>query len=252
MAKLGRLVKKQFGATMPPTASAVEYPPVHLRDMEMIIVGYHTDEEAALDLLPAGLELTEPATASIIIAQYHFTTWGPYNEAILAIGCSWQGTPMAYMPFLLVTNEVPLIAGREIWGCGKKLARVEVNHEHDQQIGIIERPVGNRIATAVMRPLVNVPAAGFGFPPVCCLKVIPSAEEGKPPDVAQLVSLDFRVTPIVGSDGISEMWSGPGSLAYNSPSACDPWHKLAVHEVLSCTYGHFNGYVPYGKVLERY
>ena len=48
------------------------------------------------------------------------------------------------------------------------------------------------------------------------------------------------------------MWSGPGSLVYNSPSACDPWHKLAVHEVLSCTYGHFNGYVPYGKVLERY
>ena len=252
MAKMGRLTKKQFGATMPPTAPAVNFPPVHLRNMEMIIVGYRTDEDEALNLLPQGLELSEPATASIIIAKYHFTTWGPYNEAILAIGCSWQGTPMAYLPYLLVTNEMPLIAGREIWGCGKKLAHVDVNHEHDQQIGIIERPTGNRLATAVMRPLDNVSAAGFGFPPVCCLKVIPSAEENKPPEVAQLISLDFRITPVVGTDGIAELWSGPGSLVYNSPSASDPWHRLAVKEVVSCHYGLFNGYVPYGKILERY
>src|SRR5258707_678570 len=111
---------------MPPTASAVELPPVHLRKMEMIIIAYRTDEEAPLDLLPEGRELAEPATASLIIAKYHFTTWGPYNEAILAVGCTWQGQPAAYMPYLLVTQEVPLIAGREIWGCGKKLARVDV------------------------------------------------------------------------------------------------------------------------------
>ena len=157
---------------------------------------------------------------------------------------------MAYMPYLLVTNEVPLIAGREIWGCGKNLAHVEVNHEHDQQIGIIERPTGNRLATAVMRPLDNVSAAGFGFPSVCCLKVIPSAEENKPPEVAQLVSLDFRVTPVVGTDGIAELWSGPGRWS----TTLRPRRILAQARSEGGRvrpYGLFNGYVPYGKILER-
>ena len=82
--------------------------------------------------------------------------------------------------------------------------------------------------------------------------MIPSAEEGKPPEVAQLVSLDFKVTPLVGSDGIAELWSGPGSLSFNSPTESDPWHKLAVREVVSCHYGLFNGFVSYGKILKRY
>ena len=124
MARSGKLTKSQFGFSMPLTAPVVSAPPVHLRKMEMIIIGYRTDEEEVLKILPEGLELAEPATASMIIAKYHFSTWGPYNEAILAVGCTWQGTPMAYMPYLLVTSEVPLIAGREIWGCGKKLAHV--------------------------------------------------------------------------------------------------------------------------------
>jgi acetoacetate decarboxylase len=219
--------------------------------MEMILIAYRTDEEEALNLLPEGLELAEPATASIIIANYHFTTWGPYNEAILAIGCTWQGQPMAYLPYLMVTQEVPLIAGREIWGTGKKLARVQVTHDHDAQMGVIERPTGNRLATAVMRPLQNVSGQGFGFPPVVMLKLIPRAD-GTGAALAQLVSLDFKVTPIVGADGIPELWSGPASLTYNSPTAADPWHRLAVRDVLSGHYGWFNGYVPFGKVLKEY
>jgi len=252
MAMMGKLTRDKFGYSMPVTAPAVPAPPIHLRDMEMIIMAYHTDAEEALRILPEGLELVEPATASIVIAKYHFTTWGPYNEAILGLICKWQGQVMAYLPYLLVTQEVPLIAGREIWGYGKKMAHIDVTHEHDQFMGIIERPTGNRLATAVMRPLDNVPAASFGFPPVVSLKVIPGPEAGKTPALAQLVSLDFKVTPIVGTDGISEVWSGPGSLVYNSPTESDPWHRLAVKEVISCTYGHFNGYVPYGKVLKEY
>ena len=107
MARSGKLTKSQFGFSMPLTAPVVSAPPVDLRKMEMIIIGYRTDEEEVLKILPEGLELAEPATASMIIAKYHFSTWGPYNEAILAVGCTWQGTPMAYMPYLLVTSEVP-------------------------------------------------------------------------------------------------------------------------------------------------
>jgi acetoacetate decarboxylase len=247
MAKYGQLKKSQFGPSMPVTAPVVQSPPFYYRNMEMIIVEYHTNEEEALKVLPEGLELIEPATASIVIAKYHFSTFGPYNEAILGIACKWQGQEMTYLPNLFVTQEAPLIAGREIWGYAKKLAHVDVIQEHEEYMGIIERPKGNRIATAVMRTIRNVPANSFHFPPILSLKMIPNAQA-----LAQLVSCDFRVTPIVGTDGIAEVWSGPGSLIYNSPTEADPWYKLAVQEVVSCRYGFFNAYLPYGKIVKTY
>ena len=112
MAKHGQLKKSQYGFTMPVTAPAVQSPPFYYRNMEMIIVEYRTDEEEALRLLPDGLELAEPATASLVIAKYHFSTFGPYNEAILGVGCKWKGELMSFLPNLFVTQEAPLIAGR--------------------------------------------------------------------------------------------------------------------------------------------
>lgn len=252
MAKYGQLTKTRFGPSMPVTAPAVQSPPFYYRNMEMILVEYHTDEEAAVQILPEGLELIEPATASIIIAKYHFSTFGPYNEAILGVACKWQGEVMTYLPNLFVTQEAPLIAGREIWGYAKKLAHVDVVQEHEEFMGIIERPKGNRLATAVMRTIRNVPAHSFVFPPILSLKVIPNAEENEQPALAQLVSCDFRVTPVVGTDGIAEVWSGPGSLTYNAPTEADPWYKLAVKEIVSCRYGWFNAYLPHGKILKSY
>ena len=76
MAKYGQLKKSRYGFTMPVTAPAVQSPPFYYRNMEMIIVEYRTAEEEALELLPDGLELLEPATASLVIAKYHFSTFG--------------------------------------------------------------------------------------------------------------------------------------------------------------------------------
>jgi len=252
MAKQGLLKKNQFGPSMPVTAPAVQSPPFYYRNMEMIIVAYRTDEEEALRMLPEGLELSQPATASIIIAKYHFSTFGPYNEAILCLSCTWKGQPMTYLPNLFVTQEAPLIAGREIWGYAKKLAHIDLIQEHEQYMGLIERPKGNRIATAVMRTIHNVPADSFKFPPILSLKVIPNAEESEEPAIAQLVSCDFKVTPVVATDGMAEVWSGPGSLNYNSPTEADPWYKLSVKEVISCNYGFFNAFLPHGKILKTY
>ena len=252
MAKYGRLTPDRYGATMPVHSPAIQAPPFWYRNMEMIIIQYRTDEEAALDFLPEGLELAEPATASIIIANYHFSTFGPYHEAILGISCKWKGQPMTFLPNLFVTQEAPLIAGREIWGYAKKLAHIELVNDHEGYMGIIERPKGNRIATAVMRTVENVSVDDFAFPPIASLKVIPHAERRNGPALAELVSCDFRVTPVVATDGLTEVWKGPGSLTYNAPTQADPWYRLGVKEVTACYYGFFNAHLPHGEVLQNY
>ena len=161
MGKMGKLTPDQFGATIPVTAPATQSPPFYYRNMELMIITYKTNPEDALDILPDGLELVEPATASVIIGHYHFSTFGPYHEAIMGINCTFEGQPMTYLPYLLVTHEAPLIAGREIYGYPKKLGHVELSQQSEQYMGIVERPTGNRIATGIMRTVDNVPAADF-------------------------------------------------------------------------------------------
>lgn len=252
MALQGRLGKKQFGTSMPVTAPAVQDPPFYYRKMELLVVDYTTDQEAALDILPEGLELAEPATAGIIFAKYHFSTFGPYNEAIMCIAARWQGKPVTYLPYLFVTQEAPLIAGREIWGYAKKLGFVDIVQQSEEYMGVIERPRGNRLATAVMRTISNVPPRPLLSGPVVSLKLIPHAEPEHGPALAELVACDFKAEPILGSDGLAEVWSGPGSLYFNAATETDPWYRLSVKQVLSCRYGFYNGFLPHGRILKSW
>ena len=60
MAKEGRLSKDKFGFDQPVDAPLYHKPPFYYRYNEIFGVDYETDEEAALNLLPEGLELTSP------------------------------------------------------------------------------------------------------------------------------------------------------------------------------------------------
>ena len=89
MGKAGRLTKDKFGFSMPVDAPLFCKPPIYYKNVESMSFVYETDEEAAADILPEGLELTSPATASILFIKYPFSTLGPYEEAILGIACTW-------------------------------------------------------------------------------------------------------------------------------------------------------------------
>jgi len=65
----GRLTKDKFGYDMPVDAPLFAKPPIYYKYAETISVTYETDAEAALDLLPEGLMLLEPATAVLIFCK---------------------------------------------------------------------------------------------------------------------------------------------------------------------------------------
>jgi acetoacetate decarboxylase len=82
--------------------------------------------------------------------------------------------------------------------------------------------------------------------------VIPSPEEGAPPEVCELVLTPLKFELIVGSDGRGEGFSGPGNVTFDSPSAVDPWCRLPVRQMLAATWGRYNFVLPYGRVIKRY
>ena len=256
MVKKGKLKFDDFGYTMPVNDPTVDRPPYYYRNIESMCITYETDYEEVAKIVPAELEFAdERPIVQVMVSKFGFSTLGPYNEVDICINVKYQGKKYAYISNLFVTQEVPLIAGREIWGYGKKLAPViELRKEKEEIIGIMERPQGNRLMTAVMRPEKNMEAKVWNDASIdlISLKLIPSAEEGKKPDVCQLVGCGYRLFPKVDTDEITELWSGSGSLMWNNPTEMDKLYKAPVKKIIGCTYGWFNIYLPYGYVVHDY
>lgn len=247
MAREGRLTKDKFGYGMPVDAPLYAKPPIYYKRAATIGITYETDPDAALDLLPEGLVLPERATATLLFIRYPWSTLGPYEETILGLPCFFNGEPKFYIPHIVVNSDIPQVAGREIWGFPKKMATITIETEYDIIWGKMERPGGNLICSAGIRPETPVdetPGAGGGG---LSLRVIPSPEEGAPPSLAELVEVLPFSTPRV-----LESWTGPGWVKYHSDTDLDPWHKLPVVRVLGASYRVTDQELGYGKVIKTY
>src|SRR5262245_35179773 len=196
----GALSPDRFGFTGPVSAPTIDPPPHYFRDTEMVTFEYETSTAAAAAIVPEGLQLAhEPARALVWFANFHFSTLGAYREAMLAISCRWQGRRVLYCPFMIVTGDVGLIAGREIWGAPKLLGDVGWAAANSVVSCHVERV--SRIASGVIRPRDIREPSHSGGPPLVFLKVIPSPEQGAPPEVCELVEVTIDSTVRVASDG---------------------------------------------------
>ncbi len=244
MAKHGRLNLGNAGYSMPADAAAYQRPPFYYRNTRSIAVAFETDAEAALEALPAPLTLSDPATAVLSFYEYPWTTFGPYNEAILSLLVEHKGRPMTYIMHIAVTTEPPMLAGREIWGFPKKLAQIEFKSERDMIYGTLERPAGVRLASAIVRPERPADNGHSTARPPVSLRLIPSAEENGRPSCAELIETTTEVKVI-------EAWTGIGSIAFAEGSRLDPWNRLPVKRVIQASYAVSEMTLGFGKVIDH-
>ncbi len=245
MANKGRLTKDKFNTNMPVDAPLDSKPPIYYTDVEEIALTYETDENAVLDILPEGLEISEPAFGIVLFRRYPFSTLGPYEEVILIVGCSFEGKPCSYIPHIVVNSDIPMAAGREIWGYPKKFAHITLEKDGDLIIGTMERPKGNRICTGVVRPEKRLPISDTGKSPGLSFRVIPSPDGSSTPSLAELIETPTETSNV-------DAYTGSGSLEFNSTSSIDPWHRLVVKKMLNAGYRRFDMVLHPGKVVKRY
>lgn len=251
MAKNGRLTPDKWGTTMPAHKPAYKKGPWFYRDTEALIITYLTDEDSALDILPAELELIEPATAFMVLEFNNFSTsGGPYGEVYTGILCMFEGEVYGYTNAVYVTTENALLPGREIWGFGKKMAhRIElIRHGTGEIEGVVEVKPGHIAAKAFLLPDTNLPASAMEALPLAVLKVIPDVEGGDKPALAQLNSVLFTGVPHQGPDGKDELFSGEATLEVDKISDVN----LPVGEIVDAKYVRMTADLPYGKILKTY
>jgi acetoacetate decarboxylase len=218
----GQLTKDKLGYAMPVDAPLYGRLPVNYSDVSMLIFEYTTDPEAAAALLPAQLELTDPAVALLLFAEYPQSDLGPYNEVAQALVCTYKGQTMTYAVRLHVTNDAALTMGRESGGFPKKMGDISFAKD-PAYVSALERPAGQRVCSAVMEKTEKLPTL---LDPIdfASLRVIPNIEPGAPPSLCQLMQTRWLFPA-------GELWNGTGSFQFATVDS-DPYYKLPVRQVL--------------------
>jgi acetoacetate decarboxylase len=273
----GKLTKENFGPSMP--SYAPTYPTMGPEgwdwlDIDMVLIDYMTDADAAAEWLPAQCELISIPMAptqtavKMIFANYRAGTLPPYKEAIQTIPCLYKGQINLYVAQIWVTTDSAMTSGREAGGYPKKLADIEVDWHGEMGTGYLERshqrPIGsgNRVASYTFRKtgkMVSMPlpanrkptfpfpynltlplpeptgkASGLPFGTICT-RFIPYT-----PGLKEKWALS-QLTGMTWSLEKGELWAGDATLEFR-PSEDDPFYKLPVNQILDAMvfYGDMN------------
>jgi acetoacetate decarboxylase len=236
---------EQWGYTNPVVSALYSKPPLIWRDTQVVLVEYETTLDRIRSVLPEPLE----PWGNHVIAWVSYTplgTQGACHEACLYVQAKFKDYVGTYEPYLYVTTEIPLAAGREIWGFCKKLANINLRLDKEIARGEVER-VGTQIMT--IQTTIDTPASydelPWGDDGVFSLKNIPAAEEGEPA-LRQLVLTAGKVNAVGG-----RFFKGRGSISFEH-SDIDPLDILKPERVIAGYYGIIEMYLPLGKIVHRY
>ena len=111
--------------SIPVAAPSYPPPPYEFRRARQSWVVYEADPSNFVDLLPSGVRPdSDPAVCAAWACHYPESSFGPYLEAYVVVRVQVGKERFWYQPIIVTDAETPLAAGRELWGYGKKLARL--------------------------------------------------------------------------------------------------------------------------------
>jgi acetoacetate decarboxylase len=234
-------------------------PPYLYRGMEDIFIAYETSREGVEALLPPGLEPADDVPVCIAWGRWiPFSSFGPYYESYVMIRADFEGTTFLYQPFIFTDNEIPLVAGRELWGFAKKLAVMNRTSGGggdpfgEQMLFTVERPRGQRIMTMAIACERKADPSELEDLPVLSMRLIPNAEAGQPPSVCELVRLDVEGALHSSADGSPQLFAGRASLTMDARSPVDPWYLLQPTRIIQGWFGVFDMDLYQGHVIHDY
>jgi len=228
-------------------------------DTDMVIIDYLTDDNSAAALLPEGVttypipDLPGFAGVKVTWANYRNSSYGPYKEFIVSIPCLYQGELYLYVPFIYVTTDAAMAAGRETGGWPKKLAdidlkrigntfelsffrnKAEITAKLDVGGKLFSTPLPAKAPVKLAYPyfmtLVLPPPTGKTQEtvplPTMSLRLIPGIGKGAKPSIAQLVGAAWQ---------FSGNFYGTGNTSLNIRSSEeDPFNLLPVNQIVGGT-----------------
>lgn len=242
-------------ASLSPETPASEYEAPY-RDCKMLASFFATTPEVS-DILPEGIEpYSNPPIAGVFIAHYPFSAVGEYHEFFTAIQVEDLNGEMAqYVPYIYVTNDAGMAAGREVAGAPKKIADIGMDPEGSIIRAWMDRPEDQRLITMAGKP--EQPAQGKliedmldGRMDILSIRHLPPIEGGD--GCTQLVNWYADMQFHEDARGQKKRWTGPVDINYEAESQIDPIHKVPVEDQMLGIYGEYDMQLGFTEVHKEW
>jgi acetoacetate decarboxylase len=133
------------GKSTPLLSPAYPRPPYHYIDARLFLALFNPPEDAVQDLLPAPLRPSQMPLAGIMVGEMPCKETGTFMEAGLLVQCVFDNPETkeeevgVYFAYNYVNTDVAQVAGREIWGYPRKLAKISLVWKNDTITGKVVR-----------------------------------------------------------------------------------------------------------------
>lgn len=201
----------------------------HFTHSHSLAARYYTDYNAVAPIIPDCFELDERPIVSVRIYNYGMSRLGQYRELMFFVQVKYNGKYYDYVPYLYVTNEAALIAGREPLGFPKLIANIDFTPMRETSSPLISahlyRPAEVPLMYGVFRPLkysgrVEAHPELAEQPPAIALRSLP----GKPP-ISELVAAQMDLVA-------GDIWKCKGEFKFTGYSDIDDLHRMPVVEMI--------------------
>ena len=235
------------GTHLASTSLSYPMPPFTYEGSRVVSVAFRTSPEVIRAMVPEPLVPDAASELSVAIVHHHIVAPMPlsYYEAFLVVPVSHDGTPGQYIPVLYLDDAAAITGGREIWGFSKFGGEIQIV-EQDGEVRATVQQGGVTLIDVSVRPgdpLVPIPETPNS--PLFNVKIVPSVEEGAPPDVLQLTSTTL------GDPTVTVLRPGTGTLSFGS-TPLDPLGSIPVLEILGASWYEYDFTLDYGEVIHDY
>lgn len=231
-----------YGDSLSPTTPGSEYE-IEYSGCEAVVSFFSTTEDVEA-LLPEGITpYSSPPTAGVLLAHYPFSTVGEYHEFLTVIQVEdFDGELAYYIPYIYVTNDAAMAAGRELAGAPKKLATIDLDTTGSIMEGRLARPESRELLSMTVKPeqraTGNIVDTIMGDRlPLLSIRHLPPIEGGD--GCTQLVKWYADMEWHEDGQGRPKRWLGPVDVDYGAQSAHDPIHKVSVERMMAGVYGQY-------------
>ncbi|RSL55024.1 hypothetical protein CEP54_009577 [Fusarium duplospermum] len=176
---------------------------------EAIVIDFTTTPEYVRSVLPPGLEPGDTPTGHILMSTMESKLCGEFDCAIVSLDVKFRGKHGTFMLEIIISNDLPVTWGREVWGEAKKTGTCRFWGSEDWRYAYAER---NGVR------LIEVQAK-FG--------------EDLPPRVRDSINFEIKAYP--HSQGKGLQWEPSGRLIIRGTTA-DPLHSIPIQAVSDFKY----------------
>jgi len=228
-----------FLKSIPVQAPLYPEPPYRYPGARGILIVYETDRSSIEKVLPDVLEVGDMPLAFLGVMEYpECEPLGPYNEAYIMVQAKCGDVSAWFNPFMWVTTEEALTAGREIWGFPKKMAGIKVVQEEERVTGTVERK-GVKFIEAVVEP--SAPLEMPFEASILTFKQMLKGD-GSGLDVKKVL---LTTNPLQ----IKKMMGGEGRIKF-AKSKEDPVYILEPKKLAASVYVEYDMTLPYGRIIK--